>query len=128
MTKNCGYCGRAFESARPAGRYCSDRCRMRAHRHPEVIGLRRKPEPPTGELLTIVRKQLHDLGETDSYAGWAAEQVAAAMCSPGTLPSAVASLSRSLEESLAYLREPGRRPPDADEVAAVRALRDRGKR
>lgn len=80
MRKTCGSCGEPFEAKRAAAKYCGERCRKRAQRHPDRV---REPEilassaEPTsdsaaGELTAATLAELEAAGRTASAAGQAA--------------------------------------------------------
>jgi hypothetical protein len=103
----CHYCGSTFGAVRPTAKFCSDRCRKRAQRHPEVRGLgRRAPDPAGGEVTAVTARLLVGLGvPEDDHVGRALLVCCRAFDDPHTPASALVSLSRAIQESMSYLRE-----------------------
>ena len=55
-TKICEICGKAFEARRSTARYCSGRCRQRAHK-----GKMRQPVIPKGRPAPIAPASFEDV-------------------------------------------------------------------
>lgn len=76
MTATCELCGDPFEPQRPTGRFCSDRCRQRAHRAAQT-----PPEGPSGpgpvELATTA--EVAALGQSATVRGTTAVALARAL-------------------------------------------------
>lgn len=113
MTKTCEICKTEFDSQRHYARFCSGRCRARAHRagisqprpgskkkpKPEP---KKKPEPvnPDG-LLEAVRAELDAAGVTRTAAGQHALELASRIVNATALNTGVAAMSKQLQSVMA---------------------------
>lgn len=71
MTGSCEVCGEAYEFSRPSARFCSPKCRTRAHRDPGAVRKPSAPQPPVqaGIVVAAVRAELGAAGRDQSYLG-----------------------------------------------------------
>lgn len=117
MQVNCQQCGEPFEAKRSTAKYCSDKCRQRVQR-------RRNDPPPAAPvgLVATVRKELEQLGKSESYVGQQALIIAERMASAKETGSAVTSLSQELTRLMATAKAGA--PAEEDEVARARRIRD----
>ena len=91
---------------RTSARFCGDRCRKRAQRHPEARGIGRRVPDTGGEVTAATARYLAALGvPEDDHVGRAVLACARAFDSPRTPASALVGLSRAIHESMQYLRE-----------------------
>lgn len=108
MRKYCDSCGAEFDSKRPAGKYCSDRCRKRHQRNPDLSPAPRPAdpaetdaEPAQGPVMTSTLERLHAAGVGGEPVAQAclalARRIDQSMTETG---SAVASLVREYRASL----------------------------
>jgi hypothetical protein len=95
VIRSCDACGQPYEFHRPSSRFCSARCRNRAHRTPAVAAVPVE-HPAASDLADAVQRTLVDAGQLDSVAGQLALALAEAMAMPGQTGSAISSLSREL--------------------------------
>lgn len=59
MIKVCEECGRAFEAQRSTAKFCSQRCRLRAHRQGQPL-VPDAPPPPSSASVDDVAAVLSD--------------------------------------------------------------------
>jgi len=102
----CLWCGEPLATSNRRARYCSDSCRSRAHRNggPRVVPISERQPKGGGEIEVIITRMLRRLGVSDDMA-LAALVTARALDSTQTPASALAPLTRSLRETMRYLRE-----------------------
>ena len=136
----CATCGDEFDARRSTARFCSDKCRVRAHRAKgprlpaEVKIAAARPAPaaapapaPDGEPPTVeeaVRRELDKAERTGTVFGQAALVLARRLDQPAmdtgsAVSSLVKQLSATLEQALAGVESAG------DQVDELRARRDR---
>lgn len=106
MRKSCESCGSGFEAKRAAARYCSARCRQRAHRKPapdagaEVAAL--PAEAATESLARATRAELEAANRLHTAIGQAALVLARRIDSAGAeTGSSLAALTREHRATLA---------------------------
>lgn len=133
---DCESCGQPFERRNVTQRFCSGLCRKRGsrgHLQPSAGGPRpggapaaRPDEPNT--LVEAARRQLEEAGRADTYLGQQALVLASLLATGAGTPSALASVSRELRETMVAALRGADAPASAvqarrDEVAAMRAKR-----
>lgn len=132
MRKRCGACGEDFEARRKTAKFCSDRCRMRAHRRPadsEQPTPVASPAPAEREddsesLTQAARAELEAAGRERTAAGRAvlalARRIDANASETGSsLAAMVREFRATLAGALAGAGEAG------DPVDELKARRDR---
>ncbi|MFJ4735277.1 hypothetical protein ACIP6V_23890 [Streptomyces sp. NPDC088770] len=132
MKKRCEACGESFEAKRKTARFCSDRCRMRAHRRPAEG---EQPAPVTSQppvqredgsesLAAAARGELAAVGRDRTAAGQAvlvlARRIDANSAETG---SSLAAMVREFRAALAGALEGAGEA--VDPVDELRARRDR---
>lgn len=130
VQKVCGGCGKPFEAQRKTAKYCSDRCRMRAHRRaPDsepapVTQLAPADRGDTESLAEAVRCELEVAGRLNSAAGRVvlalARRIDAGSQESG---SSLASLSKEFRAAQAEALKGAEQA--ADPMDELRARRDR---
>lgn len=112
MTKTCEICKTEFDSQRHYARFCSGRCRARAHRagisqprpgskkKPKPEPKKREPVNPDG-LLEAVRAELDAAGVTGTAAGQHALELATRIVNAPPLNTGVAAMSKQLQSVMA---------------------------
>jgi hypothetical protein len=118
-------CGTPFEAKRPNARYCSDRCRQRRHRAPEIPDAppAAADEPPRVELLAVVRRELEAVDRLDTLAG---QQALIMARNVDAAPAGTTIVSSLMKEFRATWAEAMRGVPvPGDPVDEIRARRDR---
>ncbi|WP_406168898.1 hypothetical protein [Streptomyces sp. NBC_00996] len=131
MEKQCGGCGKSFDAQRKTAKYCSDRCRMRAHRRPadsERTGSVTSPAPAerqnTDSLTDAVRAELKAAGRLDSAAGRVVLALARRIDAGGRESgSSLASLAKEFRAALGEALKGVETA--SDPVDELRARRDR---
>jgi len=138
MTKPCDVCQTEFDSIRPHARYCSNRCRARAHRagitKPRKGGRRERAtkaaakNPQITGLLDAVTVTLESHDLIDTVAGQHALELAARIVNAPPLNTGVAALSKQLQSVLAEAlgpEEPAAETKPVDPIDELKARRDR---
>ena len=132
METRCEVCGGSFEAKRRTARFCSSKCRVRAHRGAQVVELpAEKParvtaEAPmsSGSVEAAVVKQLAEVERVDTPMGQAALVLARRLDGGAAdTGSAVAALVKQLEATLEAATA-GAKAED-DPVDELRKRRDR---
>jgi hypothetical protein len=102
----CLWCGEPLATINRRARYCSASCRSRAHRNggPRVVPIGDRQPKGGGEIEVITTRMLRRLGVSDDVAR-AAPVTARALDSRQTPSSALATLTKSLQQTMRYLRE-----------------------
>ena len=97
MQRQCATCGKAYQAARPNSKFCSDTCRVRAHRSPKS-----SPAPPAGPvpmlgagLESVAARELDAAGRLDTVLGQAALVLARRIESPMETGSSIASMTKA---------------------------------
>lgn len=100
MSRDCEFCGRAFQAQRSTAKYCSKDCRTRKAKgeRPRVETV---PVEPDRGLVDAVRADLTALGRADSVIGRRAIELAERIVSPFTTGAAVSSLDKQLGDVMA---------------------------
>lgn len=148
-------CGRPFEAKRKNARYCSDRCRQRAHRNPAAVAAAAKElakpvkavragksgasknaaspkrrssskQPPAATLYDATRTELAAAGRATSPLGMAALALAHGIESPLETGSGRASMVREFRATLAAALADSQ--PAASPLDELRAKRDAKRR
>ena len=65
----CDACGASYPAVRPSSRFCSSRCRTRAHRHPLAVLSPVSAVPVRSVVRAAVRSDLAAAGRDASYLG-----------------------------------------------------------
>ncbi|MFJ2719378.1 hypothetical protein [Streptomyces sp. NPDC087437] len=132
MQKRCEACGESFEAKRKSARFCSDRCRMRAHRRPTE---REQTTPVTSQppvqreddpesLTAAARSELAAVGRERTAAGQAVLALARRIdANSSETGSSLAALVREFRAALAGALEGA--GAAVDPVDELRARRDR---
>ena len=132
MADTCDSCGGPLERRNVNHRFCCGVCRKRGARGHLQPGAGPRPVAPAVEtdatLLEAIRRQLDEAGRLDTYLGQQAVLLATLLAGGAGTPSALASLSRELRETMAAALRGAGAPASAvqarrDEVAAMRAKR-----
>jgi hypothetical protein len=111
MSKTCAACGSDFSASKANARYCSDKCRKRAHR----LGRAKAAVAPTsgapGSVVQAVREALGDV--TNTAQGQIALVLAARLDDPAKETGAsMAAVARQLTLMLADLISPPKAASD----------------
>jgi hypothetical protein len=102
LRKQCTICSAEFDTKRKATKYCSDRCRQRAHRQPKPEPAAQMPADPDSELWTATLGELTEAGQVASASGQAALLLARRLDSQLTeTGSSVAAMVREHRAALA---------------------------
>lgn len=120
MGRSCAACGRSLDGMSSRAKYCSATCRSRACEG-RVIPLAVELHPPADDEAAIVaatREALREAGRESTPLGLAAIELALALGSVLTPPSALAGLARQFEATLAVATR------GAGATSAPNALRD----
>jgi len=131
MTLNCASCGVSFDASRPSARFCGDVCRKRGQRAknasqmlPGAPDLPQEPvELADSPLVRVVARELHEVDRLDTVAGQVAFELAIRVANRREMGSAVASLSKQLNEAMD--RAMAGVAVAADPLDEIRARRDR---
>ena len=116
MTKTCP-CGKPFTATRSDARFCSSSCRSAAHQGRLVVmPTADDPDASDTALVAVVRADLEAAGSLETPLGRTALELALAM-GPGCPPSAMPSLAKQLEATLAAAKR-------GTKISAPQALRD----
>jgi hypothetical protein len=124
MIRRCVVDDVEFEALRPHAKYCSDRCRKRGLRNPELVTEvpQKGPAPRSSGLEVATRAQLEKVGRVDSLAGQQALIMARNVDAAPMGTTIVSSLMREFRSSLAEAMEGVSVEPDA--LDRVRSRRD----
>lgn len=119
----CVGCGETFEAKTRRAKWCSDACKMQAHRSGSPTD---RPDAPASGLEASVRRELESASAVDTFAGQLALQLAKRLSSPEE--SGISSLSKELRTVMSAALD-GYTPPSAeaepeDEVEKARRARD----
>jgi hypothetical protein len=112
MIKKCAACPNTFEAKRPSAKFCSGKCRQRAHRNPNRDAVTEAVTPPPVDLPTPGRTggstesatytELEAAGRLDSALGQAALVLARRLDNPHMeTGSGLAALARQHGATLA---------------------------
>lgn len=132
MQKRCAACPNVFEAKRKTAKYCSDRCRMRAHRRPaerEQTTPVASPPPVQREddpesLTAAARAELAEAGRDRTAAGQVVLALARRIdANSAETGSSLAALAREFRAALAGALEGA--GAAVDPVDELRARRDR---
>lgn len=105
-SRECAQCGLPFVGQRSTAKYCSATCRARASKTKTRVeaqsaaeststgGRRRRP------LVTVTRRVLREAGVLDTVAGQRAVLLAERASNPAETGSAVAALSKQVQEAV----------------------------
>ena len=102
MTRNCAWCGEAFQAKRPTAKYCGGSCRAKASnaskRAPRraPVELPPAPAPADGGVVAAVSAELEAADRAESFLGAQALALAARIDAGSDTGSAVAALSKEL--------------------------------
>jgi hypothetical protein len=91
--KPCWTCGKPYDFQMPHSKYCSVVCKRRGQRGQGLQGATAAPEP-LSHLVEVVIRDLTRANVLDTFLGQIAVELAAALTSPYSSPSAKAALSR----------------------------------
>jgi hypothetical protein len=116
-TLSCKTCGAQFQATRSDARYCSTRCRVRAHRGTRVTAI---PPVMVDELVASVQSELAELGLVESAVGQQAITMATLL---GSAMSGHASISRELSRLMDEAKAGAVR--QADPLEELRKRRER---
>lgn len=141
MSKTCEICREPMASQRAAARYCSGRCRARAHRagvsrprNPKAAAAKAAakaakptPEPrPVIGLLEAVRAELDAAKVTDTAAGQHALELATRIVNATALNTGVAAMSKQLQSVMAEALGPAENTAaPVNPLDELKARRDR---
>lgn len=139
MDRACDVCGTAYTAKRASSRYCSPRCKTRAHRAPDTVKAQPKaqapvvpiptPEPTDALAVSVAestRRALVDLGRLESPLGQATMVLARRLDNPGSDTGAgLASLAKQYQATFAVATEGAK--TEEDPLDELRARRDRKK-
>lgn len=131
MLKRCEVCGSPFEAKRPSGKYCSPRCRQRAHRGGGDATVTALPGggDSSGSLTRATRARLGLIGRLETELGVAALLLASRLdgLSPVDTGAGVAALMKEYRSTLAEAVKDAQREEDAldniREAAALKLIR-----
>jgi len=131
MQRSCTICGLSYTASRPNAQYCGDTCRKRAERQKKTNGpLISSPvsqetasELADSPLVRVVARELSEVDRLDTVAGQVAFELAIRVANRREMGSAVASLSKQLNEAMD--RAMAGVAVAADPLDEIRARRDR---
>lgn len=128
MILRCVVDGQVFEAKRPSAKYCSAKCRQRAHRTGATITAlptseRTEVEGSEG-LAASTRRRLEDIGRTDTELGVAALLLASRLDQRIDTGAGMASLMKEYRATLAEAVKDADDDRDAlDEIRQSAALK-----
>lgn len=129
MRRRCDSCGSEYEAKRKTSKFCSTRCRVRAHERQETVA-EFPLQPPealgegSGPVETVTRRILGEAERVDTVLGQQAITLAGRLDRPGSdTGSSVAALSKEFRAVMdAAMAGVG---VAADPLDELRARRDR---
>lgn len=145
MDRACDVCGITYTAKRASSRYCSPRCKTRAHRASDAVKAQPTskaqprpeapvvpiPTPEPAEALAVsvaesTRRALVELGRLESPLGQATMVLARRLDNPGSDTGAgLASLAKQYQATFAVATEGAK--VEEDPLDELRARRDRKK-
>jgi predicted nucleic acid-binding Zn-ribbon protein len=133
---DCARCGEKFEARSARAKWCSERCRKTAQRHPEQVPAP-TTEPEKGgadpsrydghPLVVAARRELEQAGVLDTFEGQLALALARRVVNPDE--SGVSALANQLRQAMTAALgtvppQPGDDEPDGDEDDPVARAED----
>jgi hypothetical protein len=127
MTRPCNACGLTYEAHTAASKYCSPRCRLRAHRSP-AKAVDAPTAPPrdlsASGLVIATTTALESAHVLDSVLGQVAVEIAGRIVNPAETGAAVAALAKQLRETMTAALD-GSEVVVVDPLDDLRSRRDR---
>jgi hypothetical protein len=122
MIRPCDFCGASYEAKRlDRSRFCSPKCRGRAHRAGTPVPVEQDPAP--SELVDVVTRTLVGHDALGSPLGQLAVTLAVRLDAPGQRGSTVASLSRELRAVMGEVTASSAASDIVDELRRRRDIR-----
>lgn len=121
MRRACNACGTSYEAKSPKSKFCSDNCRLRAHRNPRLAKVTPITAPPAEDaapaaavpsVLSRTAARIEALGLEDDPTAAVALVLARRLDSDAETGAAVASLAKQYAVVMDDLRKRGKRAAD----------------